>query len=88
MRAMSYRVLFQPSAVRELRKLSRDVQVRIMARIEALAKEPRPAGVKKLEGLKELCRVRVGDYRVVYQIRDERLVVLVVRIAHRRDAYR
>jgi mRNA interferase RelE/StbE len=85
---MTCKVLFEPSAVRELGKLARDVQVRIMARIEALAKEPRPAGVKKLEGMKELYRVRAGDYRVVYQIQDERLVVLVVRIAHRREVYR
>ena len=85
---MTYKVLFQPSAVRELGKLARDVQVRIMARIEALAKEPRPAGVKKPEGMKELYRLRVGDYRVVYRIQDERLIVLVVRIAHRRDVYR
>ena len=85
---MTYKVLFQPSAVRELGKLARDAQVRVMARIESLAKEPRPAGVKKLEGMKELYRLRVGDYRVVYRIQDERLVVLVVRIAHRRDAYR
>ena len=49
---------------------SGETWVRIMARIEGLAREPRPAGMKKLEGMKELYRVRVGDYRVVYQIQD------------------
>ena len=85
---MIYKVFFQPSALRELRKLPRDVQVRVVARAEALAKNPRPEGVKKLAGLEELYRLRVGDYRVIYQIQDQRLVVLVVRIRHRRDVYR
>ena len=85
---MTYQVLFQPSALRELRKLPRKVQVRIVTRSEALAKEPRPPGVKKLEGMKGLYRLRVGKRRMIYQIQDERLVVLVVRIGHRRDVYR
>ena len=85
---MTYQVLFQPSALRELRKLPRKVQVRIVTRAEALAKEPRPPGVKKLEGMKGLYRLRVGKYRMIYQVQDERLVVLVVRIGHRRDVYR
>jgi len=85
---MTYRVFFQPSALRELRKLARDVQVRILARVEALAKEPRPAGVKRLAGMKGLYRLRVADYRVIYRVRDDRLIVLVVRVGHRRDVYR
>lgn len=85
---MTYQVLFQPSALRELRKLPREIQVRIVTRSETLAKEPRPPGVKKLKGMKELYRLRVGKYRMIYQIQDERLVVLVVRIGHRRDVYR
>ena len=84
---MAYKVFFQPSAARELRKLPRDVQTRLLARVEALAADPRPAGVKKLQDLDELYRIRVGDYRVVYQIQDQRRVVLVVRIRHRRDVY-
>ena len=56
--------------------------------MDGLAKEPRPKGVKKLSGADDLYRIRVGDYRVVYQIRDDRLIVLVVRIGHRKDVYR
>mgnify|MGYP001580816136 FL=1 len=56
--------------------------------MDALAATPRPKGVKKLTGTDDLYRIRVGDYRIVYQIHDDRLIVLVVRIGHRRDVYR
>lgn len=56
--------------------------------MDALAGDPRPKGVKKLFGLDDLYRIRVGEYRVVYQIQDNRLIVLVVRIGHRKDVYR
>jgi mRNA interferase RelE/StbE len=56
--------------------------------MDGLGKEPRPKGVKKLAGAEDLYRIRVGDYRVVFQIQDDRLMVLVVRIGHRKDAYR
>jgi len=56
--------------------------------MDGLAKEPRPKGVNRLTGAADLYRIRVGDYRVVYQIQDNRLIVLVVRIGHRKDVYR
>lgn len=56
--------------------------------MESLAVNPRPHGTKKLVGLDQLFRVRVGDYRIVYQIQDDKLVVLVVGIGHRKDVYR
>ena len=56
--------------------------------MDALAANPRPKGVKKLSGPDDLYRIRVGDYRIVYQIHDDRLIVLVVRIGHRKDVYR
>jgi len=56
--------------------------------MDALAINPRPKGVKKLTGLDSLYRIRTGDYRIVYQVRDDRLIVLVVRIGHRKDVYR
>jgi mRNA interferase RelE/StbE len=59
-----------------------------MDRVEALAGDPRPQGCEKLEGVRDLYRVRVGEYRVVYQVSDNILLVLVVRVAHRRDVYR
>jgi mRNA interferase RelE/StbE len=80
-------VEFLPSAARALARLDRAVQRRIGRRIDALASDPR-AGAVKLRGADDVWRVRVGDYRILYLIEDERLVVVIVRIAHRREAYR
>lgn len=84
---MAYTVEFSPAAAREFRKLGREIQLRLRPRIDALADDPRPSGAKKLKG-SDLWRIRVGDHRVVYAIRNQVLVVLVVRIAHRREVYR
>jgi mRNA interferase RelE/StbE len=83
-----YRVLFKPSADRALRKLPHDVQRRIVGEVAMLADDPQPAGVLKLTGDENLWRVRIGDYRVVYEIHEDRLIVLVLRVAHRKDVYR
>ena len=83
-----YAVYFKPSADRQLAKLPRDVQRRIVTAVEALADDPRPPGAVKITGDNNLWRIRVGDYRVVYEIRKGRLVVLVLRVAHRKDVYR
>ena len=85
---MAYAIEFVPSAKRELHKLPRDLQLKLNQRIDSLSIEPRPRGSKKLKGATELWRIRVGDYRVVYEVRDKILVVLVVRVAHRREVYR
>ena len=82
-----YAVEFLPSAARALPKLDRTVQRRIGRRIDRLASDPR-AGAAKLRGVDDVWRARVGDYRILYVIEDERLVVVVVRVAHRREAYR
>ncbi len=83
-----YKVFFRPSADRALKKLPQDVQRRIVGEVAILAHDPRPAGVVKLAGHENLWRIRVGNYRVVYEIHGNRLVVLVLRVAHRKDAYR
>jgi len=85
----SYRVLIKPSAAREIEAVDqkRDRQ-RIVARILALADEPRPPGSEKLAGEDNRYRVRVGRFRVVYSIADDELLVFVVRVAHRKDVYR
>lgn len=85
---MPYTVEFSPGAEREFRKLAREIQLRLRLRIDALADDPRPTGAKKLKGGDQLWRIRMGDYRIVYEVRDQMLVVLVVRIAHRREVYR
>ena len=84
---MAYSVVFKPAAVRDLRKLPEDARRRIATRIDALAGDPRPHGIDRIEGMSDLYRVRVGEDRVVYQIQDRVLLVLVVRIGHRCDVY-
>lgn len=69
-------------------KLPRDIQHRLDPALLALADNPRPPGCKKLQGREETYRIRVGDYRVIYRVEDDRLIVLVIEIGHRRDVYR
>lgn len=85
---MRYRIEVAPPAARQLRKLDVQARQRVQAAIELLADEPRPAGAKKLAGGEGEWRVRTGDYRVVYEIHDQVLVVLVVAVGHRREIYR
>jgi mRNA interferase RelE/StbE len=82
-----YRVALTASAERELHGLPAKVVARIISRLEDLAETPRPSGCKKLKGGGKEWRVRVGDYRMVYEIDDEGQTVDVTRIAHRREAY-
>jgi mRNA interferase RelE/StbE len=85
---VTYQVELAPAAVRQIKKLPRDVQQLVVQQLEELALNPRPNGVVKLEGAESLYRVRLGDYRIVYQIQDEVLLVTVVKVAHRREVYR
>jgi mRNA interferase RelE/StbE len=82
-----YTVRITRKAQKELRELGHQARERIRPKMLALADDPRPPGVKKLAGEDNLWRIRVGDYRVIYQISDRELVVLVVRVRHRSDAY-
>lgn len=84
---MTYRVEVAPAAVRQLRKLNPDARRRVQAAVELLADQPRPNGAKKLVGGDGEWRVRTGDYRIIYEIRDDVLLVLVVAVGHRRDIY-
>ncbi len=83
----SYSLSFRSSVARDLRAIPAQDVVRLLARIEALAEDPRPPGCEKLSGLPRY-RVRQGVYRIVYEIQDEVLLVLVVKIGHRKDVYR
>ncbi len=85
---MAFRVRLTPAAVRDLRALDRPVLRRIDAKLLALADDPRPGGVEKLTGDVDILRVRVGDYRILYTIEDAVLLILVVRVRHRREVYR
>jgi mRNA interferase RelE/StbE len=82
-----YAVDTKPSARKELERLSDNLIARRLPKIEGLAANPRPSGCRKLRGYKDLWRIRVGVYRVVYIIDDDRKRVSVTRIAHRRDVY-
>jgi mRNA interferase RelE/StbE len=83
----SYRVEFTTAAAKEIRKLDHGIRRRILAGIAELERDPRPAGCKKLAGESDAWRIRVGDYRVLYEVIDDVLVVMVVRVAHRREVY-
>lgn len=83
-----YAIVFARSARKELQALDPVVATRILKRIEALAMNPRPGGVKKLEGASDLWRIRVGDWRVVYRLSDRERLIDVIAVRHRREAYR
>jgi len=85
----SYRVLIKPSAAKEIEAVDqkKDRQ-RIVARIRSLADDPRPPDCEKLAGEDDRYRIRVGRYRVIYSVGDGELLVVVVRVGHRKDVYR
>ena len=83
-----YSVVFARSASKELRLLDSPVAVRILKRIEALGQNPRPAGGRKLEGRRDLGRIRVGEWRDIYRIAGRESMVDIVAVRHRREAYR
>ncbi|MFC4139477.1 MULTISPECIES: type II toxin-antitoxin system RelE/ParE family toxin [unclassified Microbacterium] len=83
----AFRVEFTAAAAKEVRKLDPQVRRRILAGIATLENEPRPAGVRKLAGYDDAWRIRVGDYRVLYEVVDELVLVTVFRVAHRREVY-
>ena len=83
----SYRLVIKPSASKEIEALPKQDRKRVVARIEGLAKDPRPVGSEKLSG-KEQYRLRQGNYRILYSIEDQILIVMVVKIGHRKEVYR
>ncbi|MEO6700515.1 MAG: type II toxin-antitoxin system RelE/ParE family toxin [Jatrophihabitantaceae bacterium] len=83
-----YTVSLSPSAARQLRKFDAQAKRRLQAAIELLADNPRPSAAKQLVGGRGEWRVRTGDYRVIYEIKDGELLVLVLAMGHRREIYR
>lgn len=85
-----FRVDFTPAAIKQFNKLDPSIQIRLRPVIDAFANDPIPLGAKKMKGtgVDPLWRVRVGDYRIVYKVEGHRLVVLIVKIGHRREVYR
>ena len=84
---MTYEVRLAPAAVRQLRKLDPPGRRRVQAAIDLLAEDPRPPGARQLVGGAGEWRVRTGDFRIIYDIRDGELPVLVVKVGHWRDVY-
>jgi mRNA interferase RelE/StbE len=83
-----YKVLIKPSAVKEIENISRKAdRRRIVEHISALANDPRPPGSQKLAG-RDRFRLRQGPYRIIYSIQDDELLVIVVKVGHRKDIYR
>lgn len=84
----AYRLFIKPAAAKEIERLpTKKLRRAIVARIRSLATDPRPPGCVKLSGADKY-RVRHGAYRILYRIEDDRLIVVVVRVAHRKSAYR
>jgi mRNA interferase RelE/StbE len=83
----SFKIIFKQSVAKDLRQIPKKDVARILKRIEALRAEPRPPGVEKLSG-QEKYRIRQGVYRILYEILNNELIVVVVKIGHRRDVYR
>jgi mRNA interferase RelE/StbE len=82
-----YTVEVARRAVKSIARLPRQDQQRVRAAIDLLAEEPRPPGCTKLAGEDSVYRVRIGDYRILYEVMDARLVIHVVRVGHRREVY-
>lgn len=84
----SYKIEWRKSAEKEFHKLPKQVKAFLIGKILQLAKDPKPNGSKKLEGSDNTYRIRQGDFRVLYQIEEDVLIILIVRVAHRKEVYR
>jgi len=84
---MSYRIVIPKPAQKQLDNISKIERDRVILTLRSLADDPRPNGVKKLKGYDNTYRVRVGDYRIIYEIKDRELIVLLLSVSHRKDAY-
>ena len=82
---MTYKIIITKSIQKQLDNLPSNIQDRVYEKISQLAEEPRPDGVAKLKGYDNEYRIRIGDYRLVYEIQDEKLIVLILQCKHRRD---
>jgi mRNA interferase RelE/StbE len=85
---VTYSIEFSKAAAKKFRALPFQNQEQIKIKIDSLSIDPRPSGVGKLTGEDDLYRIRVGDYRIIYMIEDKKLLVLIVKIGHRREVYR
>ncbi len=85
---MNYTIEISSLATRQIKKLPSETQIQVLATLAALTQKPRPDGVTKMKGEDNTYRLRVKNYRIVYEILDEQLIVLIVKVGHRREVYR
>lgn len=83
-----YQIEVSATAEKQLRKLETPNQLRIISAIRKLAIDPRPKGVRKLRGYDDVYRLRTGRFRIIYSVEDQRLVIIVLKLGHRKAAYR
>ncbi len=83
-----YKLNYKKSVVKELKKLPHDIRVAIVSKIMALAGNPQPNGSVKLRGSSDLYRIRHADYRIIYSIKSGELIILIIKVAHRKEVYR
>lgn len=84
---MRYRVEYTSAAARQVKKLPRPIRDRVLDAVDGLAEDARPRGARKLVGERTAWRIRIGDYRVIYDLSEQELTVTIVRAAHRREVY-
>lgn len=84
----TYQIEWKKSAIREIKRVDRAVIPRIIEAVDALSYEPLPPGVVKLQGSQHTYRIRIGNYRVIYELYESVLIIEVIRVRHRKDAYR
>ena len=83
-----YRIEVSATAERQLKKIRREDKVRILRSISLLAGDPRPSGCRKMSGYDDIYRLRIGDYRVIYEVDGRRIIVVILKTGHRREVYR
>ncbi len=88
MSAIRYQLTYKKSVDKDLRKLTVTIRGQIIKKIQALSTEPHPGGSTKLRGSTDLYRLRHADYRIIYQIKGNELVILIVKVGHRKEVYR
>jgi len=84
----SYKIKWKKSAYKELRNIHKEYIPKIIDSVEKLSLNPFPSGVKKLSGSEKTYRIRVGDYRIIYEIEEQRLIIQIIRVRHRKDVYK
>ena len=84
----TFQIEWKKSALRELKQLDRKIIPRVISVVESLSTDPFPSGARKLQGSDNTYRIRVGQYRIVYEIFQARIVIVILRVRHSKDAYR